>query len=321
MTQPTEHYTKIRALLLGLSLADALGVPVEFQSRQSLSQRPVLTMQGFGTYHQEAGTFSDDASLAFCLAETLIEAGPKAEVLGQKALAWYRQAYWSARGTVFDIGIGTRLALERFEKGSKAEEAGGKEEKDNGNGALMRILPLLPAWLRVNDPKQAWDMLCPLAGLTHGHWRSHLACYYYLNFAKELWQGANFQQAYLKTNQDFLAFLALLGPKAQAEQVHFNRILQGQLAQIKEADIRSDGYVIHSLEAAIWVLWQGQDYESVVLKAVNLGGDTDTTACIAGGLAALHRDWAEGFPKAWLELLAKKQEIEDLALRLSQVYA
>lgn len=133
---------QIKSALLGVAVGDALGVPVEFKSRQEISQNPVTTMIGYGTHNQPPGTWSDDSSLTFCLAEALTNDFCLDEI-GQNFVKWYNENYWTPNGEVFDIGGTTKQAILRIAKGENPELAGSSKETDNGNGSLMRILPLL----------------------------------------------------------------------------------------------------------------------------------------------------------------------------------
>jgi ADP-ribosylglycohydrolase len=132
----------IRAVLFGVSVGDALEVPVEFKSRQELKLHPVSDMMGYGTHNQASGTWSDDSSLTFCLAEALTE-GLSAEKIGENFVKWRYQNYWTARGEVFDVGCATDCAIARIANGVRPDLAGGRNANDNGNGSLMRIAPLL----------------------------------------------------------------------------------------------------------------------------------------------------------------------------------
>ena len=141
-------YARTRSLLLGVALGDALGVPVEFQPRTAQQQDPVTGMRAYGTYDQLAGTWSDDASLTFCLAEVMT-GGVTGEVflvfVADNFLCWFRRGWWTAHGRLFDVGITTADSLrrvERVEREVPPAEAGLRGERDNCNGALMRILPL-----------------------------------------------------------------------------------------------------------------------------------------------------------------------------------
>ena len=130
--------TLIQKILYGVATGDALGVPVEFKDREDLKENPVTEMQEYGTYDEPKGTWSDDTSLTLCLAESIVE-GLDLQLLANKFIAWKNDNYWTPNGWVFDIGIGTRIAIENLETGIAPELAGGNEDKDNGNGSLMRI--------------------------------------------------------------------------------------------------------------------------------------------------------------------------------------
>ena len=129
-------------ILFGVAVGDALGVPVEFNSRQTILQKPVTDMTGFGTYNLPAGTFSDDSSLAFCLAEALTQEFSLKKI-ANNFVAWLNNNYWTPRGNVFDVGIATSQSIRRLQGGCNPELSGGMDVSDNGNGSLMRILPLL----------------------------------------------------------------------------------------------------------------------------------------------------------------------------------
>jgi ADP-ribosyl-[dinitrogen reductase] hydrolase len=179
------NYTdKVKSVLFGVAVGDALGVPVEFTERNILKKNPVTDMTGYGTHHQLPGTFSDDSSLTFCLAEALTE-GFNPDVIGRFFVRWHRNNYWTARGTVFDIGNATRQAIDRLAKGVEPDLAEGTEGSSNGNGSLMRILPLL-FYLPDKPFSARFEMTKLVSSLTHRHIRSVIACFYYLEFALKL---------------------------------------------------------------------------------------------------------------------------------------
>jgi ADP-ribosyl-[dinitrogen reductase] hydrolase len=308
----TINHTK--SVLFGVAVGDALGVPVEFKSRESLKGEPVTNMRGYGTHNVPTGTWSDDSSLTFCLAEALIQ-GFNLEVLGQNFVKWYMENYWTAHGSVFDIGITTRKAIERIAQGEKPENSGGFKESENGNGSLMRILPLV--FYLSNQPIEIrFEVVKKVSSITHGHIRSVVACFYYLEFANLILQGESIAEAYQKLKKDIVSFLSNSSIDTSEIDV-FNRILKGNIYELDEQQIESSGYVLHTLEASIWCLMTSFNYEEAVLKAVNLGSDTDTTAAVTGGLAALVYGY-EGIPVRWIEKIARKEDIENLAERLLQ---
>ncbi len=295
----------LQSILIGTALGDALGVPVEFQPRGYLKANPVTDMREYGTHEQPKGTWSDDTSLMLCLAESMRE-GLDINNLAQKFIAWKNDNYWTARGWVFDIGIGTRLAIQRLEEGELPELAGGFEEMDNGNGSLMRILPLITFTQNLSIDER-FDLTKKVSSLTHAHIRSIMACFYYLEFAKKIIEGIDKAQAYNELQVEFLNYV--VSRKINPSEIQkFSRLLFEDISKIHEDNIKSSGYVIDTLEASIWCILTSNSYKDTVLKAVNLGNDTDTTAAVAGGLAGLLYG-VEAIPTEWLEVLARREDI------------
>ncbi|NML64370.1 ADP-ribosylglycohydrolase family protein [Hymenobacter sp. RP-2-7] len=311
--------------MLGLAVGDALGVPVEFASREARRRDPVLGLRAYGTHHQPAGTWSDDSSLTFCLTETLARSGglagaPDLADFARRAINWLDNAYWTATGETFDVGNATRAAIDRLRRGTPPTQAGPRSEHDNGNGALMRILPLAfhRAWQAAPlDLAAAWALTEAVACVTHGHPRSTLGCFLYLLVARGLLQGLGPAEAYAQ-----LRALANEWLQTQAkapvfyEWPKYGRVLDGSLPMLPESEISSSGYVVHTLEAALWCLLRHDNYPATVLAAVNLGDDTDTTGAVAGGLAGLAYGEA-GIPAEWRAGLARRPDIEALAERLA----
>ena len=311
----------IHSALFGVAIGDALGVPVEFRNREYLKENPVTDMLGYGTHNQPAGTWSDDSSLTFCLAETLSE-GYNLKNLSEKFVHWYESGYWTPHGEVFDVGNATSRAIHRLEQGMNPLLAGGADESDNGNGSLMRILPLV-FYVKDMPIEQRFKCVNDVSSLTHRHIRSVLGCFIYIEFALQLLEGADKFEAFDKTKDMVNQFLNSNAICSESEINKYHRVLLNPIGEFEikpvyeydECEIASSGYVVHSLEAAIWCLFKENNYEATVLKAVNLGSDTDTTAAIAGGLAGLLYGF-EAIPQKWIDQLARKDDIYDLCERL-----
>lgn len=306
----------IKSALFGVAIGDALGVPHEFSSPAQLRANPVTGMVGNGTYDLPAGTWSDDSSLTFCLAESLCS-GFNTDHMGELFVRWYYQDYWTATGEVFDIGIGTRNALYQIKNGTKAELAGGREENDNGNGSLMRILPLVFA-IQNLPIEERFERTRSVSSITHGHIRAVMACFYYLEFAKQLIEGKSKFEIYNNLQLSIPAFFEKMGI-ADSEIAHFARLLKANIADLPLSEIRSGGYVIETIEASVWCLLTTKNYKDAVLRAVNLGHDTDTTAAVTGGLAGLLYGF-DGIPKEWVEKLARVEDIEGLVGSLASKF-
>jgi len=303
--------SKVLSGLMGVCVGDALGVPVEFTSRAARLQAPVTGMLGYGTYNQPPGTWSDDSSLTFCLADSLCQ-GFDLRAIGQSFCRWYNEAYWTPHGEVFDIGGTTCDAIESLLKGVSPVEAGGTDEWSNGNGSLMRILPLAYYHKTCDFPEliqRVHDCSC----ITHGHARSQIACGIYISIAVCLLQGLEPKTAYL---QGIETVKEIYSPRKYAiEMYRFERVGSGAIDRLSMDEIKSGGYVIDTLEAALWCFLTTGSYAEAVLKAVNLGGDTDTTGAVTGGLAGIYYG-VENIPTEWIEQIARKDDILDLENRL-----
>jgi ADP-ribosylglycohydrolase len=297
--------------LMGVCVGDALGVPVEFTSRVERSINPVKTMIGYGTYNQPPGTWSDDSSLTFCLAEVLCQ-GFNLDKIAQAFCRWCEEGYWTPHGVVFDIGITTSNALDRIQKGVSPLLAGDDSEERNGNGSLMRILPMVYLHKTLDFPTLI-QRVHECSAITHAHARSRMSCGIYISIAQALLEGLNPQEAY---QEGLSKIKEIYGQEKYAEEMpHFARIFHGNLETLPVEKIQSGGYVLHSLEAALWCLLTSQSFAETVLKAVNLGKDTDTTAAITGGLAGIYYG-IEKIPQEWIDTIARKHDIIDLANRL-----
>ena len=303
-----------RSLLFGVAVGDALGVPVEFDTREEIAVNPVKDMRGYGTYNMPPGTFSDDSSLTFCLAEVLC-GEYDLQLLANKFVAWLKKGYWTATGRMFDVGGTTAQAIDRLETGTRPELAGSFEEGQNGNGSLMRILPLV--LLTKDKPiHERYELTRQVSSLTHAHVRSVIGCFYHVEFARQIMLGLDKFEIYKNLQVELPPFLVSIGIVAHEIAV-YDRLLLGNIHELPAKKIRSKGYVVDTLEASTWCLLTTENYPEAILKAVNLGEDTDTTAAVTGGLAGLLYG-LDGIPAKWLERIAKREEIEDLAERLAE---
>lgn len=291
--------------LWGALVGDALGVPVEFKDRAERKADPVTDMREFGSHRQPKGTWSDDGSLILCTVESLVHHEFDTEDVGRRFVAWMSDGLWTATGHVFDMGLATTDALMRIAHGTAAEQAGARDEHSNGNGSLMRVLPValrfanLPADMRI-------ERLSRASSITHAHERSRMACGLYGLLVRYLLLGFHPQIALDVARVEFKG-----GYGHATEFPHFRHVLEDSFPSLPEDEIVSTGYVIHTLHASIWCFLTTASYEECVLKAVNLGGDTDTTGCVAGGLAGVHYGISE-IPERWLNLMARRREVGSL---------
>lgn len=260
----------LKAAVYGLAVADTLGVPYEFLSRGSFE---AVEMVGYGSHQQPAGTWSDDTSLVLATCDSIREKGEiDPNDMQQRFKHWLFEGAYTPDGLTFGVGNATREALTRG--------YGLSDEYSNGNGSLMRILPLAFTEASPSDIEA-------VSSITHAHATSVEACQLYV--------------AILKGQQlpEILSGLETSTTYARLQT----------LAELTEDDIRSTGYVVDTLEAALWCLLTSTSYLETVLKAVNLGDDTDTVAAVAGGLAGIIYG-LEGIPDNWLAQLRHKELLE-----------
>jgi ADP-ribosyl-[dinitrogen reductase] hydrolase len=306
-----DYTAHIKSALFGIAIGDALGVPVEFESREKLARWPVKNMQGDGTHSQPSGTWSDDTSLTLCLAQAITD-GFSLQAVADNLIKWHNEGYWTPHGVVFDIGNTTAKAILRLKQDSSPELAGETDEYSNGNGSLMRILPLV-FHLMEKSVEERWEITRQVCSITHAHIRSVIACFYYLELARQILNGADGIKAYRLTCRSVKQYLNECSiPQSEIEL--FGRVLYEEIDTLQENEIRSDGYVLHTLEASLWCMLSTDNYKDAVLKAVNLGGDTDTTGAVTGGLAGLLYGY-ESIPTAWTKKIAKRKDIEELSER------
>ena len=304
-----------KGLLFGIAIGDALGVPVEFMSRKHLQANPVIGMREYGTHHQPAGTWSDDSAMSFLLVEQLIE-GYDIEGLGNKFCQWYQYNYWTPHGEIFDIGVATRNALDKVAKGISALESGECDDYSNGNGSLMRILPLA-IYLQDKPIDQRFCITKEVSGITHSHIRSVIGCFFAVEFVIQLLKSKDKCDAYYEAQNIVRDYLHLIDIKSTEIEL-YNRILFDDISRIPEQDIYASGYVLHTLEASLWAFLTTDNFKEAVLKAVNLGNDADTVGAITGGMAGLFYG-VEQIPEEWINQLVRTKDIENLGMRYEVV--
>ena len=306
---------QIKGSFFGAAVGDALGVPVEFSAREALRHNPVNDLRGYGVWHQPPGTFSDDSSLLFCTAESLCS-GFSLNDIAARFIRWSQQGYWGAHNAVFDIGGATRAAISRLLQGTSPLLSGGMFENDNGNGSLMRILPVAFYLRKEPSVSKRYEIIKQLSGITHQHFRSVMACFIYTELCLSILTESDAETAYRRMQRTVNEFIG--GQSfSSTEIILFNRVLQDNIADIPEEYIQSSGYVVHTLESSVWCFFNTSSYSEAVLKAVNLGGDTDTTGTVTGGLAGLRYGY-DAIPTDWTQRLAKAEEITDLVMRFFQ---
>ncbi|HEU5013564.1 MAG TPA: ADP-ribosylglycohydrolase family protein [Roseiflexaceae bacterium] len=308
MTHDISLQERIEGGLVGLLVGDALGVPYEFHTPHELPPLEQIEMTppaGFRRAHAGVlpGTWSDDGAQALALLASLLDRGRlDLDDVGRRLVAWFDQGFMAVDGQVFDVGVQTAAALRALQHGTPANSAGPAGESANGNGALMRVLSLA-LWHRGSDTALVADAQRQSLP-THGHIRSQVCCALYC-----LWARRTLQESADPWAQAVATLRAIYGsdsPERNELEVH-----------IRPDDAphgHGGGYVVDCLHSARLALQAG-GYEQVVKAAIALGNDTDTTACVAGGLAGI-RDGVQAIPARWRAQLRGKELVQPLMERL-----
>jgi len=306
---------KIKAGVIGLAVGDALGVPVESSSREERRWDPVEDMRGYGAHSQPAGTWSDDTSLALCLMESLTRGLDFGDIMGN-FVKWHAEGFLTAGDVRFDVGWTTLRAIKNYKRRKNPRTCGQYGEMDAGNGSLMRILPLA-FYLDAKygypfaESAEAMEVVRDVSKLTHGHMYCVIACGIYCAVAQELIHGADVQAAVDEGVRRAGAHYRGIGRCWREEMEENFRFDFPSLSRRAEEHVASSGYVVDTLAAALWCLCTTQGYAPCVLRAVNLGGDTDTVVAVAGGLAGLRYGYG-AIPEPWRNQLIRRERIEEL---------
>ena len=301
-------------ILLGTAIGDALGFPVQFIPRETVQKDPVIGMGKCRTFESPSGIWSDDTSLSLCLADSLCS-GYNLRDIASKFIEWLFEGLWTPNNKAFDIGITTMQAISNLRNRIEPKFAGLNGEKDNGNGSLMRIAPLIPYIYGLVEEQQI-QIISEVSSLTHRHPRSILACIFLCKFAIQYLATKEIPTAFAYTQKEIKYLLTQ--EKFKNECSHFDRLVNltyEQFRNIAKNDIKSTGYVIDTLEASLWSVFNHDSFKDSVLCAVNLGYDADTVGAITGALAGIIYGH-DSIPEEWLNVLARKEDIIELANKL-----
>lgn len=301
---------RFRGALVGLAVGDALGTPLE--GRMPGSFEPIEALMGGGPYGLAAGEWTDDTSMALCLADSLIERQAfNLQDQMQRYLRWYRDGERSVRGACFAIDDTVRDALERYEAGESGALAGAMDEESAGNGSLMRLAPV--AMRFAGEPEKAMRYAGESSKTTHGARAAVDACRYYGGLMVRALRGESKS--------------GLLGREYSPVEGYFEaeplvevvaEVARGSYREKEPPEIVGSGYVVRSMEAALWAFAGSEDFRCGALRAVNLGNDAGTTGAIYGQLAGAYYGIA-GIPGEWREKIYEMQELVRVADALFEI--
>lgn len=305
---------QLEGLFFGGIVGDALGVPVEFLDRDTYPK--VTDMQEYGTHHQPKGTWSDDTSMTIATMSALVQS-TKPEQTMQNFARWIYEAEFTPLGYVFDVGMQTQKVVRNYVHTHQiCQQMNDEDEFSNGNGALMRIMPI--SVLLTNDVEHNLKVMTEFTTLTHPHPRSVLANIIFLLLIMELADGKTVKNA-MKDVLVQLNYYIQHDERLEYEFKYYRRLFSDSFFELSLDDICSSGYVVDTLEAAIWILFHSHSYKEAVLMAVNMGDDTDTVAEVTGQLAGLLYGFSQ-IPHSWLETLQNQPLLNNIANRFMQKF-
>ena len=274
-------------------------------------------MTGYGTYNVPKGTWSDDTSMTLATMDSIVEKGKiDTEDIAKKFIKWFRNNEYTATGNRFDIGRTTIQALAKYELNlDKAINCGQTGIMDNGNGSLMRMLPIAYYiyYKGIKDSREIYEIIKEVSSITHAHEISILGCYIYVNLVIQLLNGENSANAHKKIKEADYSFFS----KSSLDK--YDRILNGRIEDLRYQELNSSGYIVDTLESVLWLFLNSNNYNQTIIRAVSLGKDTDTIAAGAGGLVGIYYG-LESIDENWKKNLKRYDYIIELCEKFNKLF-
>lgn len=306
---------KVENGIIGFVVGDTMGVPVEFNSRGKLLLNPVTEMLEYGTHNMPKGCWSDDTSMTLATMDSIIKCKEiNTNDMADRFIKWYRNGEYTATGIMFDIGTTTKQALIKYQRGIDiASKCGGEREYDNGNGSIMRMLPIAYyCYLKSLEDTEILKIVKEVSSITHRHQISILGCYIYVRLAMELLKGKELLQAYQEIKKlDYSYF-------TEDTIYKYERIINNDIGLYNINEISSNGYIVSTLEAVIWTLINSKSFNETIIKAINLGEDTDTIGACVGGLAGIYYG-IENINQKWKDNILKYDYIINMCKEFEKI--
>lgn len=309
--------SKVKDGLIAFAIGDAMGVPIEFSTREKCLKKPLTEMVGFGTHMVPAGAWSDDTSMTIATMDSIIEKkNIDYQDIMEKFYEWVVEYKYTATNFRFDIGNTCAEAIYNYAKKELPPlQCGLKDLDDNGNGSLMRMLPIAYYcyYQKLND-EEILKLVNNISSLTHAHEISRLGCYIYVRYVINLLNGKDKNTAYNTIKSiDYSSF-------SEESLNVYERILKSDISKCDLQDIKSSGYVVDTLEASLWVLLNTENFPQAIIGSINLGEDTDTIGAITGSMAGIIYGY-EKIPNKWLTKLLKLDYLLELCDKFEETLA
>lgn len=306
----------IKDSVYGFVVGDAIGVPIEFEDRKKLMNNPVTSMKGYGSYDVPEGTWSDDTSMTLATMDSIIQQKGKINYndMADKFCNWLNNADYTATNEVFDIGITTKYALIRYwDDKSDATTCGGTDLNENGNGSLMRMLPIaLYCYYKKLKDIEILEIVKKASSITHAHEISIMGCYIYVRYIMFI--------LYKKDKYASYSMIKCLDYNMFSKETKdvYARIINSDISKVELSSIKSSGYIVDTLETVLWVILNCNSYNESIIGAINLGGDTDTIGAITGSIAGLLYGYNK-ISDRWINKLKNRKLLDTIIENFEQV--
>jgi len=299
---------RVYGAVLGHILGDIIGIPYEGSRRRNVDVNAIMKFRCL-KYRGEC-VWSDDTALTLATIDALVSYGYSLEAIANNFIQWYVNGKYSSHGRPFGIGRTVRRALNNLLKGKPPTSSGLKDEFSNGNGSLMRIMPV-PLYFHCRDLKTVIEKVHEVSAITHAHPRSLVGCGLYSIMVYYIIRGYDKHKAYDRMVEEANRIYGSWEPFSSEMYKYYSRIIKKELPYLSRKEIKSTGYVVYTLEAILWLFLNSRNYVETIVNAISLGHDTDTIAAIAGSLAGLYHG-IRGIPKEWITCIPRLEWIMEL---------
>ena len=307
------HHNQYLGAIIGHAVGDAMGIPTEFSKREELLKNPVLEMIDSPDLGLPAGSWSDDTAMEIATIDSFIHKKYfDYKDIMDRWVKWINESEYTSTGVTFDIGRTCLKAIKKYCNGSAPLQCGSTSINENGNGSLMRILPVaLYAYTRNLDDISIQRLTDEMSSLTHAHEVSRLGCYIYVQFVICLLKEYEKEDAYRYVQDlDYSSY--------NVNSINlYTRILDGQIEGQILDDIKSTGYIVDTLECVLWIFMNARNYKEAIIASTNIGGDTDTIGAIVGSMAGIYYG-IDSIPSKWLDKLQRKEYLVELTSKFER---
>ncbi|MBR3898282.1 MAG: ADP-ribosylglycohydrolase family protein [Bacilli bacterium] len=298
----------IRDGIIGFAIGDAMGVPVEYEEREELIKNPITSMKGYGTHDVPEGTWSDDTSFVLATMDSIIKCGDISyNDIADKYCNWIRNGDYTATGKIFDIDITSKNALLKYASSKDVSTCGQNGIKDNGNGSLSRMIPVAYyCFYNHLRSSEVYELVRGVSSITHSSSESILGCFIFVNYLLFILNGKDKYASY-----NMIKFLDYKEFFDEDTIEFYNRLLKTNINNLRVDDLKSESYIVYTLETILWIILNCNSAAEAIVGAVNLGGDTDTIAAHVGAISGIIYG-IEDIPSKWVHAMKNFDYLEGM---------